>query len=172
MSLMGIVVVKFTHAVARVVKGIEVRAGRRATFGTGFAAPFVTLLTTCWSWAPTSLCHGAVTVGSWPPRASHKAGLVFRPTGLFTFLFSVLESFSYPARRFLHARDQQRLHSLHRRGTCLVNGTAPEVGPLTSSPSSRGQSLGVALWRAGYTPGDRLTSLVYSTTCCTVHTSV
>jgi hypothetical protein len=47
-------------------------------------------------------------------------------------------------------------------------GTAPKVGPLTSSPPSRGQSLGGALWRAGYTPGDRLTSWVYSTTCCTV----
>jgi hypothetical protein len=43
-------------------------------------------------------------------------------------------------------------------------GTAQVVGPLTSSPSSRGQSSGGVLWRAGYTPGDRLTSWVYSTT--------
>ncbi len=43
-------------------------------------------------------------------------------------------------------------------------GTAQEVGPLTSSTSSRGQSLGGALWRAGYAPGDCLTSWVYSTT--------
>jgi hypothetical protein len=37
-------------------------------------------------------------------------------------------------------------------------GTTQEVRPLTSSPPSRGQSSGGALWRAGYTPADRLTS--------------
>ncbi len=46
---MGVVVMKFTHAIARVVKRIEVRAGRRATFGTGIATPFVTLLSIGWS---------------------------------------------------------------------------------------------------------------------------
>jgi hypothetical protein len=54
----GVAVVKLTHAIARVVKRIEVWAGRSATFGTGAAAPFVTLLPIWWSWAPTSLCHG------------------------------------------------------------------------------------------------------------------
>jgi hypothetical protein len=44
-----------------------------------------------------------------------------------------------------------------------VNVHCP-VGPLTSSPSSRGRSSGGALWRAGYAPVDRLTSWVYSTT--------
>jgi hypothetical protein len=34
-------------------------------------------------------------------------------------------------------------------------GTATEVGPLTSSPSSRGQSSGGALWSPAYTPGGR-----------------
>jgi hypothetical protein len=43
----GVVVVKLTHAIARVVKRIEVRSGRRATFGMGIAAPFVTLLPIC-----------------------------------------------------------------------------------------------------------------------------
>jgi hypothetical protein len=43
-------------------------------------------------------------------------------------------------------------------------GTAQEVRPLTSSPSSRGQSSRGALWRAVYTPGDCQTSRVYSTT--------
>ncbi len=33
--------------------------------------------------------------------------------------------FSYPARRFLHARDQWCLHSLHRRGTHPVSGHHP-----------------------------------------------
>jgi hypothetical protein len=35
------------------------------------------------------------------------------------------EPFSYPARRFLHARDRWSLHSLHRRGTRIVNGHRP-----------------------------------------------
>jgi hypothetical protein len=38
---------------------------------------------------------------------------------------TVPEPFSYPARRFLHARDQLRLHSLHRRRTRPVNGHCP-----------------------------------------------
>jgi hypothetical protein len=34
----------------------------------------------------------------------------------------VPEPFSYPARRFLQARDRRRLHRCHRRGTRPVNG--------------------------------------------------
>jgi hypothetical protein len=51
-------------------------------------------------------------------------------------------------------------------------GTAPEVGPLTSSSPSRGQNLGGALrraayapgalWRAAYAPGGGQTSPAYS----------
>ena len=37
----------------------------------------------------------------------------------------VPEPFSYPARRFLHARDRRRLHRCHRRGTRPVNGHRP-----------------------------------------------
>ncbi len=44
----------------------------------------------------------------------------------------------------------------------LSAGTAQEVRPLTSSPSSRGQSSGGALLRATYAPGDSQTSLAYS----------
>jgi hypothetical protein len=40
-------------------------------------------------------------------------------------------------------------------------GTAIEVGPLTSSPPSRDQSSGGALWTPAYTPGDGQTSWVY-----------
>ncbi len=43
----------------------------------------------------------------------------------------------------------------------LSTGTATEVGSLTSSPPSRGQSLGVALWTSAYTIGDSQTSGVY-----------
>ncbi len=40
-SLMGIVIVKLTHAIARDLEGIEVWAGRRVTFGAGVTALFV-----------------------------------------------------------------------------------------------------------------------------------
>jgi hypothetical protein len=51
----------------------------------------------------------------------------------------------------------------------LSMGTAPEVGPLTSSLPSRGQSSGGALWRAGYIPTDRQTSWGVLHHPCTVH---
>ncbi len=38
---------------------------------------------------------------------------------------TVPEPFSYPARRFLHARDRRRLHSLHRRGIRPFNRHRP-----------------------------------------------
>ncbi len=38
---------------------------------------------------------------------------------------TVVEPFSYPARRFLHAWDRRHLHSLHRRCTRPVNGHPP-----------------------------------------------
>jgi hypothetical protein len=41
-------------------------------------------------------------------------------------------------------------------------GTATEVGPLTSSPPSSGQSSGRALWTSAYAPGNGQTSWVYS----------
>jgi hypothetical protein len=45
-----------------------------------------------------------------PPRRRHQ---------------TVPEPFSYPARRFVHARDRRRLHRCHRRGTRPVNGHCP-----------------------------------------------
>jgi hypothetical protein len=80
----------------------------------------------------------------------------------------VLELFSYPARRYLHARDRRRLHSLHRRGTRFVKGHRTRDWTSDLFSSQLGQSSGGALLRAGYIPGDRLTSWVYSTTCCIV----
>jgi hypothetical protein len=57
-SLMGIIIVKFAHAIARVLKGIKIRAGRGATIGAGVTAPFVASLPVARSRAPTSLCRG------------------------------------------------------------------------------------------------------------------
>jgi hypothetical protein len=57
-SLMGVVVVKFTDASAMVLKLIKIGAGRGATFGTGVAAPFVASLPAVRSRAPTTLSRG------------------------------------------------------------------------------------------------------------------
>ncbi len=38
---------------------------------------------------------------------------------------TVPEPFSYPVKKFLHARDQRRLHSLHRHSTHPVSGHRP-----------------------------------------------
>jgi hypothetical protein len=67
--------------------------------------------------------------------------------------------FSYPTRRFCMPGTGGAFTD-----TVLVpsTGTAPEVGPLTSSPPSQGQSSGGALCRAVYTPGDGQTSPAYS----------
>ncbi len=63
MSLMGVVVVKFTDAIARVLKRIKIGAGRGATFGAGIAAPFVTSLPAVRSRAPTTLSRGGCDCG-------------------------------------------------------------------------------------------------------------
>jgi hypothetical protein len=61
---------------------------------------------------------------------------------------TIPEPFSYPAYRFLHARDWQRHHRLHSSGICRASrhyhrrntatfaGTTTEDGPLISSPPS------------------------------------
>ncbi len=58
MSPMGIVVVKFTDAIVRVLKRMKIGAGRGATFGAGVAAPFVASLPIVGSRAPTTLSRG------------------------------------------------------------------------------------------------------------------
>jgi hypothetical protein len=71
--------------------------------------------------------------------------------------------FSYLARRFLHTRDPGGAITGATDAVPVPSmGTATEVGPLTSSPPSQGQSSGGALWTPAYTPGDGQTSWVYS----------
>jgi hypothetical protein len=48
----------FTHAIAPVLKREKIRAGRRMTFGRGFAITFVVLLPANKSWASTVLGRG------------------------------------------------------------------------------------------------------------------
>ncbi len=57
-SPIGVVIVKFAHAIARVLEGVKIWAGRGATFGTGVTAPFVASLLAAESRAPASLCRG------------------------------------------------------------------------------------------------------------------
>ncbi len=55
----GVIFVKLAHAIGRVPKSVESRAGRQATFGTGIAIPFVAHLPASGSRAPTSVrCGG------------------------------------------------------------------------------------------------------------------
>ncbi len=106
------------------------------------------------------------------PRLScrNQAGLVFRPAGFFTVSSGTA------------TRRSQNRFPTRRGGFCMPGtggaitgatdavpvpstGTATEVGPLISSPPSRGQSSGGALWTPAYIPGDRPASWMYSTTC-------
>jgi hypothetical protein len=76
---------------------------------------------------------------------------------------TVPELFSYPARRFLHARDWRRHHRWDRRSTHPVNGHRHRgrTSDLFSS-RPRPELGGGALWTPAYTPGDGQTSWVYS----------
>jgi hypothetical protein len=62
-SLMGIVIVKFTHAIARVLKLIKVWAEGGATFSAGINVPFIASLPAARSRAPTALCQGGCDCG-------------------------------------------------------------------------------------------------------------
>jgi hypothetical protein len=93
----------------------------------------------------------------WPP-GSCPGGLVLRPTGFYSFFLGAASRWSpnrFPTQRegFLHNQDLLRLHCLHSSGTCTPAGTATEVRPLISSPSSWGRS-------SGEPPGDLATPLV------------
>jgi hypothetical protein len=62
-SPIGVIIVKFAHAIARVLEGMKIWTGRGATFGTGVTAPFVASLPAAGSGAPASLCRGGCDRG-------------------------------------------------------------------------------------------------------------
>jgi hypothetical protein len=75
---MGVVIVKFAHAIARVLERLEVWARSGATFGAGVTALYVASLPAARSRAPTALCRGGCDCwGSWPPKTSHRASAAF-----------------------------------------------------------------------------------------------
>ncbi len=74
---------------------------------------------------------------------------------------TVPEPLSNLARRFFTPGTGGAITASTGTVPILSAGTSQEVGPLTSSPPSRGQSSGGALWRAAYAPGDGQTSPAY-----------
>ncbi len=62
-SPIGVIIVKFAHAIARVLEGVKIWTGRGATFGTGVTAPFVASLPVAGRGAPASLCQGGCNRG-------------------------------------------------------------------------------------------------------------
>ncbi len=54
-SPIGVVVVKYSHAIARVLKRMEIWVGKRVTFGAGVIAPFAASLPAAGSGASASL---------------------------------------------------------------------------------------------------------------------
>ncbi len=63
MCFVAVKVVKLTHAIAQVLKREKIRAGRRTTFGTGVAVPFVILLPASRNWASAALGRGSCDWG-------------------------------------------------------------------------------------------------------------
>ncbi len=93
MSLKGVIIVKFTHAIARVLKQIKVWAGGGATFGVGVTGPFVASLPAARSRAPTVLCRGGcdrevVAASSIPPGVCSLHHGCSRLVGASSYCFS------------------------------------------------------------------------------------
>ncbi len=115
----------------------------------------------CRAWQPASLLQTA----EFAPRRSccNQVGLIFT-AGLFTFLFGAASRRSwnhFPTRRggFCMPGIDGAITGSTEAVPVLSTVTATEVRPLTSSPSSWGQSSGGALWRPAYTPGWRSNQL-------------
>jgi hypothetical protein len=117
---------------------------------------------------PSLAARVATQTAGFAPRrpCRNQAGLIFRPVGFFAF-FSGADMRRSP-NRFPSRGGGFCMPGTGGAFTASIDavpvptmGTAKEVGPLTSSPSSRGQSLGGALWRAAYAPGDGQTSRAY-----------
>ncbi len=94
------------------------------------------------------------------PRQScrNQEGLILRPAGFFSFFFSAASrqsgSHFYTQRGGFCMPGTSGAFTVSTEAVPVLSaGTATEVRPLTSSPSSRGQSSGGALWRPAYTPG-------------------
>jgi hypothetical protein len=117
------------------------------------------------AWQPASPRQAA---GFAPRQPCHnRAGLIFRPAGFSTFPSGAATRRSqnrFPTRRggFCMPGTGSALTGATDKVPVSSTGTAKEVGPLISSPSSRGQSSGGALWTPAYIPSYGQTSRMYS----------
>ncbi len=136
---------------------------------TAHIPPFSHILPDSW-WLRTPRLAAHVTAAD---RRVRTQAVLLQPSGFQTCCFlhlllprcheTVQELFSYPVRRFLHARDRRRHHRCHRRGTRPVNKDRHRswTSDLFSSrprPELGGSPVGTP----AYTPGDSQTSRVYS----------
>ncbi len=76
-SPIGIVIVKFTHAIARILKWMKIWGGRGLTFGAGITTLLSLLFLLLGAGLLLCCVEAAVTAGSWPPQASHRASAAF-----------------------------------------------------------------------------------------------
>ncbi len=73
----GVVVVKFTHAIARVLKRMKIWVGRGVTFEAGITASFVASLPTAGSGASASLFQGSCDRRVVAAPSVHRASAAF-----------------------------------------------------------------------------------------------
>jgi hypothetical protein len=119
----------------------------------------------CHDWQPASPRQTA----RFAPRRScrNQVGLVFRPTGLFTFSSGAATRWSqkrFPTWQggFCTPGTGGTITGATDAVPVPSTGTTTEVGSLTFSLPGQGQSEGGALWTPAYTPGEGQTSWVSS----------
>jgi hypothetical protein len=105
MSLMGVVIVKVGHAIARVLKGIEIGA----TFGAGVTTLFVALLPAVRRGLLLRCVKAAATVGSWLPE---------HPKGHLSLHHGCSRLVGASSFRFFHSRRQE--NQKHRNEQIIV----------------------------------------------------
>ncbi len=120
-SLMGVIIVKFTHAIARVLKGIKVCAGRGATFGAGVTAPFVASLPAARSGDIHRWVEAAATGGSLPPRGSHRASAAFTMAAAVSWVSAHTASLIDGGRRIKNIERKRSLSGDTLGGRCCLS---------------------------------------------------
>ncbi len=80
MSLVGVIVVKLTDAIARVLKGIKIRAGRGSTLERALPLLLSPRFPLLGARLLLRWIMVAGTAKSWPPQASHRVSAVAMST--------------------------------------------------------------------------------------------
>jgi hypothetical protein len=112
--------VKFSHAIGRVLKSVESRAGRWATFGMGIAVPFVACLPASGSRAPTSASCGGrnhrVVAASRVPQGVHGLNHVRG-----CLVVSCAYCFSHGGRQTNDKHGHEEICVWRNRGRCCLS---------------------------------------------------